>query len=94
MTPRDGESGFLLTLTHDAQRIEAIGANAIVVGSDGTRLSMSAIRGRKTGRRRPPHTRPVFVDDRIFALLGYEIVEGRLAGGRVEEIRRVDFTPR
>ena len=38
--------------------------------------------------------RPIFVDDRVFALIGYEIIEGRLAGGRTEEVRRVSFTPR
>ena len=37
--------------------------------------------------------RPIFVGERIFALLGYEIVEGRIADSRVEEIRRLDFTP-
>lgn len=37
--------------------------------------------------------RPVFVGDRVFALLGYELVEGRLRNGRVREIRRVSFAP-
>jgi hypothetical protein len=40
------------------------------------------------------NVRPIFIDDRIFALLGYEIIEGRLVRGRVEEVRRLDFTPR
>ena len=31
------------------------------------------------------NVRPIFIDHRIFALLGYEIIEGRLVGGRVEE---------
>ena len=30
----------------------------------------------------------------IFALMGYEIVEGRLDGDAIEEVRRIDFTPR
>ena len=181
VTPRDGESRFSLALAHDAQRIEAMGNDAVVVGTDGGRLSMTAIRlgtrpniagsltqpdafqsedrthgffyredGADTGVFGLPivtmtsgaiedvpresarvlfirnrglafahegtldasaktfvddhcrsscvdwygEARPIFVDDRIFALLGYEIVEGRLTGGRIEETRRVDFTPR
>jgi Beta propeller domain len=42
------------------------------------------------------NARPIFVGDRIFALLGYELVEGRLSDARgserIEERRRVDFT--
>lgn len=177
------ESGgtFSLTLTHDAQRIETMGAHAVVVGSDAETLSMTAIRlgpqpsvagvlfekdafqsearshaffyredtgesgvlglpivtvGGNEGDDTRGQTarilfvrnrglsfvaegaldaspevavdddcrvscfdwygdaRPLFVDGRIFALLGYEIVEGRLVGGRVETARRLDFTPR
>lgn len=38
-------------------------------------------------------TRPIFLSDRVFALLGYEVVEGRERGGRMREVRRVDVTP-
>lgn len=37
--------------------------------------------------------RPIFLGDRIFALLGYEVVEGREQGGRIRELRRIDVTP-
>jgi hypothetical protein len=37
--------------------------------------------------------RPLFIDGRVFALLGYEIVEGALAGGLVSERRRASFAP-
>ena len=40
------------------------------------------------------NARPIFIGDRIFALMGYEIVEGRMAGGEIAEVRRIDFTPR
>lgn len=44
------------------------------------------------------NARPLFVGERVFALLGYELVEGRLEGrGRDESLverRRVDFAPR
>ncbi|MPZ16570.1 MAG: hypothetical protein GEV06_01450 [Luteitalea sp.] len=39
------------------------------------------------------NARPIFWRDRLFALLGYEIVEGRLDEGRVQELRRVNFAP-
>lgn len=39
------------------------------------------------------NARPIFVGDRVFALMGYELVEGRYANERVVERRRVDFTP-
>jgi hypothetical protein len=44
------------------------------------------------------NARPIFIGERVFALLGYELVEGRLAGGRfwnerIEERRRISFAP-
>ncbi len=40
------------------------------------------------------NARPIFIRGRIFALLGYELVEGSLNGDRIDEIRRVDFSPK
>ena len=34
------------------------------------------------------NARPLFIRDRVFALLGYELVEGRIADGRIAELRR------
>jgi hypothetical protein len=43
------------------------------------------------------NARPIFLGDRVFALLGYEIVEGALAGRgaaeRIGERRRISFAP-
>jgi hypothetical protein len=39
------------------------------------------------------NARPIFVGDRIFALLGYELVEGDERGGRIREIGRASFAP-
>ncbi|APV51877.1 hypothetical protein BWI17_20705 [Betaproteobacteria bacterium GR16-43] len=39
------------------------------------------------------NARPLFLRGRIFALLGYEIVEGRLAGNTIGEVGRVTFAP-
>jgi len=36
------------------------------------------------------NARPIFWQDRTFALLGYEVVEGSVVAGRVRERRRVD----
>ncbi|NUO74724.1 MAG: hypothetical protein HOQ32_01795 [Lysobacter sp.] len=39
------------------------------------------------------NARPIFIGDRVFALLGYELVEGRIDGDAIRERRRVDFGP-
>lgn len=39
------------------------------------------------------NSRPLFVRGRVFALLGYEIVEGAVTDGRVREVRRINYTP-
>ena len=40
------------------------------------------------------NARPIFYGNRIFALMGYELVEGRLEQGQIGEIRRLDFAPK
>ena len=40
------------------------------------------------------NARPLFLRGRVFALLGYELVEGSLQGGRFVETRRVSYAPR
>ena len=40
------------------------------------------------------NARPIFLGDRVFALMGYELVEGRVERGVIRERRRVDFAPR
>ncbi|HZX81874.1 MAG TPA: hypothetical protein VFE72_13075, partial [Lysobacter sp.] len=37
------------------------------------------------------NARPIFIGDRVFALMGYELVEGRVDGDAIHERRRVDF---
>lgn len=39
------------------------------------------------------NARPIFLGERVFALMGYELVEGDPTGDRIREVRRVDFTP-
>ena len=40
------------------------------------------------------NARPIFIGGRVFALLGYELVEGAEAGGRIREVGRTSFAPR
>ena len=40
------------------------------------------------------NARPLFVRGRVLALLGYEIVEGKLEDGRIRETRRISYAPR
>ncbi len=40
------------------------------------------------------NARPLFIKNRVFALLGYEIVEGSFAGNRIVETRRMNYSPR
>ena len=39
------------------------------------------------------NARPLFFDGRVFALLGYELVEGEIRGWEIEEVDRVSFAP-
>ena len=39
------------------------------------------------------NARPLFLRGRVFALLGYEIVEGRFDASRIRELRRVNYAP-
>ena len=39
------------------------------------------------------NSRPLFVRGRIMAMLGYELVEGTLKEGRMQEMRRVNYSP-
>ena len=39
------------------------------------------------------NARPIFIGSRVFALMGYELVEGDATGNRIREVGRLDFTP-
>lgn len=63
------------------------------------KLEASADRGEDDGCRVScidwyGNARPLFMDDRIFALLGYELVEGELRDGSIVEKRRISIAPR
>ncbi|KAB8053969.1 hypothetical protein GCN78_05220 [Janthinobacterium rivuli] len=39
------------------------------------------------------NARPLFLQGRVFALLGYEVVEGALRDGQIREVRRISYAP-
>lgn len=39
------------------------------------------------------NARPLFLRGRVFALMGYELVEGRIDGERIREVQRASFAP-
>lgn len=39
------------------------------------------------------NSRPLFLKNRVFALMGYELVEGRISGEKVGEVRRINYAP-
>lgn len=81
------ETASVLYLRNDALRLSRLGeldAQASRVRDDGCKASCVDWYG---------NARPIFIGQRVFALLGYELVEGRLADGNISERRRVNFTP-
>lgn len=38
------------------------------------------------------NSRPIFYGGRVFALLGYELVEGKIANGVLQEVQRINFS--
>ena len=81
------ESAAVLFLRNDASRFQELGELRGLSGlpaDDGCVASCVDWYG---------NSRPLFVEGRVFALLGYELVEGALDGRRIRETRRVTFAP-
>jgi hypothetical protein len=82
-----GSSAAMLFLRRDRRRLSAAGeieAHTKSVADDGCQASCVDWYG---------NARPIFLDGRIFALLGYELVEGELRGARIREVGRTSFAP-
>jgi hypothetical protein len=80
-------SAAVVFLKNDALALRELGelrAQAAVSPADGCRTSCVDWYG---------NARPLFLGERIFGLLGYEIVEGRISGGRLDERGRLSFAP-
>jgi hypothetical protein len=81
------ESAAVLFLRNQGLRLTELGALESRPGNgagDGCRASCVDWYG---------NSRPLFLRGRVFALMGYEIVEGRVQGGRILEANRVNFAP-
>ncbi|HST61046.1 MAG TPA: hypothetical protein VLK84_20245, partial [Longimicrobium sp.] len=80
-------SASILFLRNQDFRLTELGALAAgdPTGDDGCRASCVDWYG---------NARPLFLRGRVFALMGYDLVEGREADGRIRELRRVTFAPR
>jgi hypothetical protein len=80
------ESVSLLYLRNRALTLSELGTldSRPAAGGDGCRASCVDWYG---------NSRPLFLRNRVFALMGYEIVEGRVRGERIAEIARVSFAP-
>ena len=81
------ESASILFLRNSAlslSELGALGARPEGAVDDGCRASCVDWYG---------NARPLFAKGRVFALLGYEIVEGSIDRGRIRETRRASFAP-
>jgi hypothetical protein len=76
---------FLRNRSLELDELGALAARAEGTADDGCRASCVDWYG---------NARPLFLRGRVFALLGYELVEGAVRGGRIREIRRSAFAPR
>ena len=102
---RTGTLGLPVTAGGDGggwQQLRGVSSSVMFLGVEGLRFrDLGALRS-GTASAVDDHcvascadwygnARPIFWRNRVFALLGYELVEGSLAGGRVRESRRADF---
>ncbi|MGH7674631.1 MAG: beta-propeller domain-containing protein [Gemmatimonadales bacterium] len=81
------ESASVVFLRNDGWWFEALGdleARAEGATGDGCKASCVDWYG---------NSRPIFIGPRVFALLGYELVEGRIERGRMREVSRTSFAP-
>lgn len=82
-----GSGSAVAFLRRDARRLSQAGeleAHAGDARDDGCQASCVDWYG---------NARPIFLGDRVFALMGYELVEGRLTKGRIGEVARLSFAP-
>ncbi len=93
---REGRAGYrhlvegsaaILFLRNDSLSFEEIGEMEAknFSNNDGCRASCVDWYG---------NARPLFVKNRVFALLGYEIVEGNVGRDSIQELRRISYSPR
>lgn len=75
---------FLRNEAHQFREVGELGAQSDKVVDDNCRASCVDWYG---------NSRPLFLRNRVFALLGYELVEGKVDNGRLQELRRINYAP-
>ncbi|WP_394832419.1 beta-propeller domain-containing protein [Pendulispora rubella] len=95
---RGGDQPGYAHLKHDSASILFVRNERLAFRDIGQLESGSAGSGRDDGCKAScvdwyGNARPIFLRGRVFALLGYEIVEGRQDEGRIREVRRTNFAP-
>ncbi len=76
---------FLRNQSLDVSELGTLAARPIQTNHDGCRASCVDWYG---------NARPIFAKGRVFALMGYELVEGKVDGRRMTERARLSFAPR
>jgi hypothetical protein len=82
------DSASVVFLSNSSLKLNPIGelrSRKVAASNDGCKASCVDWYG---------NARPIFFRGRIFALLGYELVEGALRPNGIQEIRRIDFSPK
>jgi Beta propeller domain len=84
---REGSASvlFLRNQSFRLRELGELGASQVAPRDDACKVSCVDWYG---------NARPIFLRGRVFALLGYELVEGSEDGGAIHERRRVSFAPR
>lgn len=105
----DGRSGLMgLPIARPAMPayqplFQSSAAIAFVRRSDGALSGLGDLEARNDGAKNDNcvasctdwygNARPIFYRGRVFALMGYEIIEGRVEGNGIREVGRVSFAP-
>ncbi|WP_432200297.1 beta-propeller domain-containing protein [Erythrobacter sp. W53] len=104
--PGDGMMALPVQLELDDDRYEFLGSASAMtfVGRKNQKLSQMGMVNASYDTARPDgcqascvdwygNARPIFLGNRILALMGYELIEGTVDDGAITEMRRVDFAP-
>lgn len=90
LEPRAGQAGYgagIFYMTRRDRRLSPAGqldSAPLLSQDDGCKASCVDWYG---------NARPIFLRGRLFALMGYELVEGKMDAGRISEVRRTSFMP-
>jgi hypothetical protein len=103
---QQGMIGLPVLRNDDPQSLQQHGAPASVLYLRNVSRKLSELGSLKAGRPRQlddgcvascvdwyGNARPLFLKGRVFALMGYELVEGRVGAARIKEVGRVSFAP-